>query len=344
MAAYNAQAHLAAAVESILAQTFADFELIVVDDGSTDATADILLSYAQRDSRVKVLNQANAGPAAARNAGIAGSKAEFVAIMDSDDLAHPHRLAMQRDFLLDNPDCATVACRCELIDGRDKLIKTQSPSIPLLAPGLPLAKLLRRQMRINQRVNQTAMLRVKSLGRGALYRPWFRGVLEDFDLSLRIAEHHPTAHINDPPLYRYRQYPAQAANLMSKNPVMLWHYWCAAVLSAYYRRSGDQDPINETTPAAPGAFVAKLASLPKPIRDACIKNARHWCRRMLKQGTTAGVGQIIGELTALATCRNDFAMLRKVVLGVMFYALCAGQWRLNARLAGDLLASLRGKP
>ena len=80
-------------------------------------------------------------------------------------------------------------------------------------------------MRINQRVNQTAMLRVSrvysELGRDALYRPWFRGVLEDFDLSLRIAEHHPTAHINDPPLYRYRQYPAQAANLMSKNPVML---------------------------------------------------------------------------------------------------------------------------
>ena len=163
MAAYNAEAHLRTAVESILNQSFTDLELIVVNDGSSDATADILSHYAQRDLRVNVVNQDNAGIAMARNVGIARSRAELVAIMDSDDIAHPRRLEMQRDFLLENPECAAVCCRCELIDERGNPIKKQRPRERLQAPGLPLEELLRAQTR----VNQTAMLRIAAVGRGA---------------------------------------------------------------------------------------------------------------------------------------------------------------------------------
>ncbi len=346
MAAYNAERHLAAAVESILGQTFADFELIAVNDGSTDATAALLADYASRDARVKIITQDNAGLAAARNAAIAQSRSDFIAIMDADDRAHPQRLEKQFTFLRENPAYTAVSCRCELVDEQGRTMKAQRPRNAAQASGLPVEELLRRQIL----VNQTAMIRLSSLGwPGELYRPWFR-VLEDLDLSLRIAENHKVAHLNGQPLYQYRQHPAQAANLMSKNPVMFWHYWCAAALSAHCRRTGGDDPINglSASDAAPQSFLPALAVLPHPIKAACIKNARHWCRRLFKQGTRAGTGdeveRIIGELAALSTGRDDARVFRKVLLGVMFYALRAGRWRMSSRLAGYLPACFRSNP
>src|SRR5439155_11769103 len=85
MPAYNAQAYLSTAMDSVLRQTFPDLELLVVDDGSTDDTVDLARRYAARDSRVRVLTQRNAGPGPARNAAFAVAEGQLFAFLDSDD-------------------------------------------------------------------------------------------------------------------------------------------------------------------------------------------------------------------------------------------------------------------
>src|SRR5580765_1554293 len=85
MPAYNAERYLGAAAESVLRQSFADLELLIVDDGSTDGTADVARAFAARDPRVRVLQQANAGPGPARNHGFRAAAGRLFAFLDSDD-------------------------------------------------------------------------------------------------------------------------------------------------------------------------------------------------------------------------------------------------------------------
>lgn len=94
--AYNAQAYIAAALRSILAQTFADLEVVVVDDGSTDATCDVVGALAASDPRVRLCRQNNSGrPAVARNVGISLTRGEFVGFLDADDEYDPRKLERQ---------------------------------------------------------------------------------------------------------------------------------------------------------------------------------------------------------------------------------------------------------
>ena len=115
MSAYNAAQYVRQAVESILSQTFGDFEFIVVDDGSTDSTREILSTY--RDERIRVLTQASQGPGAARNRALQEARAEFVAIMDADDISMPDRFEREMAVFRTAPDVHLVTCRTALIDG-----------------------------------------------------------------------------------------------------------------------------------------------------------------------------------------------------------------------------------
>lgn len=92
MAAYNAEKYISRALDSILAQTMNDFELIVVDDGSTDTTADIVDAYATRDTRVRVIHQDNGGVASARQAGMDAARGDYTIHVDSDDWVEPDML------------------------------------------------------------------------------------------------------------------------------------------------------------------------------------------------------------------------------------------------------------
>lgn len=106
--AYNAAAFVRRAVDSVLAQTWADCELLVVDDGSTDGTLDVLAAY--RD-RLRVLTQANAGPAAARNHGLRAARGRYVAFLDADDWWLPAKLERQVELLESRPEigfCSTA--------------------------------------------------------------------------------------------------------------------------------------------------------------------------------------------------------------------------------------------
>ncbi|MBK1682248.1 glycosyltransferase family 2 protein [Rhodoferax fermentans] len=103
--AYNALAHIAQAVDSVLNQDYANLELLVIDDGSTDGTAD---HPALQDPRIRVLRQHNAGPGSARNLGLTHAKGELIAFIDADDLWLPGKLSLQVAYLRDHPDISIV--------------------------------------------------------------------------------------------------------------------------------------------------------------------------------------------------------------------------------------------
>lgn len=106
----NEERHLPAALASLFRQSFPDWELVAVDDGSTDGTAGILRTAARSDSRVRILTRPSEGLVPALNAGLARCRAPMVARMDGDDICHPHRLVNQVRLLNKKPEITVVAC------------------------------------------------------------------------------------------------------------------------------------------------------------------------------------------------------------------------------------------
>ncbi len=113
MPAYNAAGTLPAAVGSICAQTWADWELIVVDDGSTDDTTEILATLARTEPRLVLVRQSHRGIVSALHAGLERARGRFVARMDADDLSHPDRLGEQVNYLDRHPEIGLVSCLVE---------------------------------------------------------------------------------------------------------------------------------------------------------------------------------------------------------------------------------------
>jgi len=117
MTAYNAAKFVLEAVESIQNQTYSNWELIIVNDGSTDRTGEILQKISRKDKRIRVISYIkNKGASFASNLGLSQAKGQFVARMDADDISVPARLAKQVMFLQDNPKVIVVGGQCELID------------------------------------------------------------------------------------------------------------------------------------------------------------------------------------------------------------------------------------
>ena len=111
MPVYNGERFLAESIASVLGQTYVDFEFIVVDDGSTDGSADILQEYADRDERIRpLLLSSNEGKGTARNRGIAAASGEYIATLDGDDICLPDRLRRQISYMRSNPDIGVLGC------------------------------------------------------------------------------------------------------------------------------------------------------------------------------------------------------------------------------------------
>lgn len=121
MSVYNNAPYLAEAIESILAQTFGDFEFLIVNDGSRDGSAEIIDAYAARDPRVRPIHQPNQGLIASLNRLLAEARAPWIARMDGDDVAMPERFARQLAFLDANPDYGVVGTSTHDIDEHGRL-------------------------------------------------------------------------------------------------------------------------------------------------------------------------------------------------------------------------------
>jgi glycosyltransferase involved in cell wall biosynthesis len=130
MAVHNGLPHLHEAIRSILAQTFGDFEFVIVDDGSTDGTSALLAEYAASDDRIRLLtNERNLGLTPSLNVGLRASRAPLVARQDADDVSLPGRLAAQTAFMDAHPEVALLGTVAMLIDDAGRCMR--EPALPL---------------------------------------------------------------------------------------------------------------------------------------------------------------------------------------------------------------------
>ena len=203
MPVYNAERYVAEAVESILGQTFADFEFIIIDDGSKDRSLAILEGYAARDPRIRLISRPNTGIVQALNEGLALARGELVARMDADDIAMPERLARQVEYLAEHPECVMVGSRVLVIDpdGMPLTIMGDALTHEQIVDGFLAGR--------GQLVYHPAVMYRKRvvLDIGA-YRDIFDEA-EDLDLFLRLAEVGRIVNIEEP-LLKYREHLAKA--------------------------------------------------------------------------------------------------------------------------------------
>ena len=109
MPAYNVEKYIAESIESILNQTFTDFEFLIINDGSTDGTAQIIKEYAKKDKRIRFIdNKKNQGLIAVLNQGLDLCTGEYIARMDSDDISLPERFAKQVEYMEMHPECGLL--------------------------------------------------------------------------------------------------------------------------------------------------------------------------------------------------------------------------------------------
>ena len=200
MPVFNAERYLASAIDSVLGQTVADFEFVIVDDGSRDRSPEILRSYAEKDRRIRVVTQANQGVAGALNTGLAQCRGDLVFRMDADDLALPTRFAEQLAALQRWPDCVALGTAVLFTDPEARPTKLYRPALEPEAIAAALA-----EGNGGALVHPTVAFRRSALVACGGYREKY-DFIEDLDLFVRLLDHGTLRNLPEP-LLHYRQHP-----------------------------------------------------------------------------------------------------------------------------------------
>jgi glycosyltransferase involved in cell wall biosynthesis len=206
MPAYNEERFIAEAIESVLAQTWRDFELIILNDGSQDSTLKIAEHYALLDPRVRVESHWNMGVAPTLNKGLALSANEWVAIMHADDVMMPNRIERQLAFLAAHPELDVASSWVKHINSKGRIIAKDNSR--LLTPNA-----IQELYLANELVgfsHPATILRKKAVLDIGGYRPQFR-VNEDVDLWNRLLEHGCQILVQPEFLLKYRLHGGSAS-------------------------------------------------------------------------------------------------------------------------------------
>lgn len=200
MAVYNGEKHLSEAIESILGQTLADFEFIIIEDGSSDKSLEIISSY--NDSRIRLIkNQAQIGLAASLNKGVSIASGRYIARMDADDISNRDRLKKQYDFMETHPYIGVLGTEINIINEHGVFIKKT---------GKPLRHFVIKWENLfsSSMYHPTVMLRTELL-KNHPYREDFKTSSEDHELWSRLLKLTRFANLNEP-LLDYRLHASSA--------------------------------------------------------------------------------------------------------------------------------------
>jgi len=260
---FNGATTITEAIESLQRQTFTNFRIIVVDDGSTDQTPEVLAALRARDSRITVVTQPNGGIADALNAGLRLCQAEFVARQDADDISHPSRLAMELDYLRSHPDCVAVSGAVRHIDEQGRFLGRTVQHFPQPDRADPRWA----PSREPYLMHPLLMVRRADLQAIGGYR--YVHYSEDTDLYWRLQERGAMQNL-DMPLGKYRVHTRSISSASIINGRIMALSSQLAGLSALRRRTGRADlhfPKEAITEYRNAQTLSKLWELGKRQLD-----------------------------------------------------------------------------
>jgi glycosyltransferase involved in cell wall biosynthesis len=281
--AYNAEKFIARTIDSVLAQSHLPDEIIVVDDGSTDNTLQVIQQYGPK---VKLIQQKNAGPSAARNTGIQAATGEWIAFLDSDDEWLPEKLQLQIDLLKRNPHLAWTTAnfyRC-LCDENRKTVDFPSEKLQKILAGKEyFANFLRVYIQGARGHTDTMLVKRQILLEAGTFRENLTKA-EDLDMWMRIAYRHPQIGFNPEPLAIYHLTIPQSISTRYKS-TSLYHDFIRRHLAL----ADELDCLDQFKPCA--AFFI-----------------RRWIRGMLFESRGKEIKDLITEFSDLFSLRYKTGM------------------------------------
>ena len=293
MVVCNVERFLAEAIESILGQTFRDFEFIIIDFGSTDNCKPIISSYAAEDSRVKFQIIPRCGLAEARNAGSFLAKGRYIAIMDADDVSVPDRLLWETDFMEKHPEVGVLGGAVEWIDATGRALVIWDN--PVGDREIKSAFLERCPF-----WQPSVLMRRDAFLAAGGYRPPFAPA-EDYDLWLRMAERVQMANLRQVVLkYRIHSYQVSMRKRAQQTLGCL-----AARVAASSRRNGIPDPLNSVKEITAESLVALGVTKASQRRELASEMQR-WIRYMHMAGEYP-----VALQAALETLQSDLEHLER---------------------------------
>lgn len=296
--AYNAESTVEPAVESVLRQTFAGFELIVVDDGSTDSTPSILDSHALGDPRVRVIHTANRGIIEALNTGIGECRGELISRMDADDISHPRRLEIQVALMDAQPEvsvCSSLVRKFPRKELRGGLIRYEQWLNSLVTPDQ-----IARDMFVESPVaHPSVILRRNELIEVGGYEE--HGWAEDYDLWLR--------------------YFAAGKRFAKAEKMLLWWRQGAGRLTFTDSRYSVENFLR-----AKAHYLSRQLSAISSKRPVLLWGAGKTGKRLLKHLLREGVD--IAAVIDIDAAKIGKTMRGKPIVGVDYLSSrCSGIWR-----------------
>lgn len=270
MVVRDGEAHLREALESLRAQRLEEIEVLVVDDGSSDATPEILERQRARDPRLRLLPRGCSGPVAGLNEACHAARSEFVARLDADDTCNPARLVDQLQYMRARPQVVLVGGAIEMIDGHGRCLGRF---------GYPTADdEIRRALRErNCFAHSAAFFRRDAFLRAGGYREGYLPA-EDYDLWLRMSELGPLANLNSV-VVRYRLHSAQLSLRRIEDQALRS---LAARISAQRRRRGETE-LETGDDAIAGALRA--TGVPEALlRESVLKHYLTWAETLALAG------------------------------------------------------------
>jgi cellulose synthase/poly-beta-1,6-N-acetylglucosamine synthase-like glycosyltransferase len=294
MSVYNEERFLREAIDSVLAQSFRNLELVVVDDGSTDSTAQILAEYASSDPRLVIHRQENHGPSVARNSGCELARGPLIAHIDADDVAMPDRLERQHRFLSKHESVALVGGAVRFMDeGGHAFADVQYP--------LSDAEIRTAFETTTPFAHSAVMLRRAAFERVGGYRPIFDPA-EDTDLWLRMAEHYELANLSEL-VVAYRMHKAQAS--VRRLELQALHS-LAARSSARARMAGQPDPFDAAERIDRQTLLAHGTS-DEEITVAFVRSATWLAKTMARAGEEDVAEELFTNAEAKTSGMPDLA-------------------------------------
>jgi hypothetical protein len=284
MSVFNGERFLSEAVDSVLNQSFRDFEFIIIDDGSTDGTADILARYQKADPRVVVHHHPNKGQVPSLNTGCGLARGRYIARIDADDVALPERLERQVACLEQNPQVALLGSSISNIDEMGRHLSTW----PLPTGDKEIKERLFGLQDIPF-CHVTLVFRREAFRAVNGYRTAFAPA-EDYDLWLRMAERWQLANLPEPLIKVRRRAHSLSFTSARQQVISRLVAWSASAI----RRAGGRDPICQEEPVS-RELVRSMGVSDAVFEESLMGVYQYWIGVMLQASDQAGALRVMRE-------------------------------------------------